>query len=91
MSKDEERRLERERQSGGGGYASSSAGRGKKVKKEGGLEVIVEITNENHLRVRARRCNYAPGTVIKEITEDTILGKLRTSMQVWQKDIASMM
>ncbi|GAX16121.1 hypothetical protein FisN_3Hh398 [Fistulifera solaris] len=54
--------------------------------KEGGIQVMVEITRENKLRVRAKRCNYADDTVIKEISEETILKRLRDGVDVWVKD-----
>ncbi|GAX10203.1 hypothetical protein FisN_3Lh398 [Fistulifera solaris] len=54
--------------------------------KEGGIEIMVEITRENKLRVRAKRCNYADDTVIKEISEETILKRLRDGVDVWIKD-----
>jgi hypothetical protein len=55
--------------------------------KEGGIEIMVEITRENKLRVRARRCNYGDDTVIKEVSEETILKRLRDGVDVWVKDL----
>jgi hypothetical protein len=38
------------------------------------------------LRVRARRCNYADDAVIKELSEETILKRLKEAVQSWQKE-----
>jgi hypothetical protein len=37
----------------------------RQIAKEGGMEVV-EITNEDALRVRAERCNYADGVPLNE-------------------------
>ena len=54
--------------------------------KEGGIDVVVEITKEQKLRVRARRCNYADDAVIKELSEGTIVKRLQDAMDVWTKE-----
>ena len=81
MSRSEEKARERETE------ASSSSGspRIRKAKPEGGVEVLVEVTTADSLRVRARRCNMADDTVIKEISEETILKRLEDSLDVWKK------
>jgi hypothetical protein len=53
---------------------------------EGGIDVVVEVTKNNQLRVRARRCNYADDAVIKELSEETILKRLKDAVQSWQKE-----
>jgi hypothetical protein len=57
-----------------------------RLKKEGGIDLVVELTKENQLRVRARRCNYADDAVIKELSEETILKRLEDAMAVWKKE-----
>lgn len=52
-----------------------------KVKKEGGVEVLVE--HEPVLRVRAKRCNMGYDTVVKEMSEEIILKKLRDAIKFW--------
>lgn len=86
-SKDEERALERE----GPPQAKTTAGAGavqtkRKATKEGGVEVLVEETLDNDLRVRARRCNMDDGTVVKEISEQVIVKQLQKAIDVWLKD-----
>ena len=54
--------------------------------REGGIDVVVEVTKANQLRVRARRCNYADDAVIKELSEETILKRLKEAVQSWQKE-----
>lgn len=80
LSKDEER--DRESQNGGRNGGSIPLN----TSREGGVDVVVEITKENELRVRARRCNYADNGVIKELSEQTILKRLQNAMEVWQKE-----
>lgn len=82
MSKGEERELEEET---GKKPGSSGPAPGRKV-QEGGIEVLVEITEQQRLRVRARRCNYAYDAVIKELSEQTILKRLEDAMEVWKQD-----
>ena len=67
-----------------GTETSSTAPR--RMAKEGGIEIMVEITRDNKLRVRAKRCNYSNDTVVKEISEETILKRLRDGVDVWVKD-----
>jgi hypothetical protein len=52
-----------------------------KVKKEGGVEVLVDLYPV--LRVRAKRCNMAYDTVVKEMSEEIILKKLRDAIKFW--------
>lgn len=58
--------------------------------KDGGIEIVVEMTTKKTLRVRARRCNYASDdAVIKELSEETIVSRLKESITTWmngQKD-----
>lgn len=54
--------------------------------KEGGIEIVAEVTAAGDLRVRAKRCNYARDAVIKELSEETILSRFRKCIDVWKKD-----
>eukprot|EP00977_Amphora_coffeiformis_P002272 scaffold426_cov219-Amphora_coffeaeformis.AAC.34 len=88
MSKSEERAREREAGSRSGGANSSpekTLAAAKKA-KEGGLEIVMEVTRDDKVRVRARRCNYSPGVIIKEMTEETLLGRLKKTLDYWQKE-----
>ena len=58
----------------------------RKNAKEGGIQIMMEITTSGHLRVRAKRCNYTDEAVIKELSEETILSRLRESIDAWKKD-----
>lgn len=61
-----------------------------KQKKEGGIEILVEeVSKEDgkfELRVRAKRCNMDDNTVIKEMSEETILKRLNEAIQAWKKE-----
>lgn len=86
MSKEEERQRESET-----GKKTGTAGAAlplRKTVREGGIDVVVEITKDSKLRVRARRCNYADDAVIKELSEQTILKRLGDAMEVWKKELA---
>ena len=85
MSKDEERQRETETGRKTGTAGASMAFR--KTVREGGIDVVVEITKEQTLRLRARRCNYADDAVIKELSEETILKRLQDAMEVWKKEL----
>lgn len=84
LSKSEERARERE---GSGGPAKSNAQKtlaAAKAAKEGGLEIVMEVTKDEKVRVRARRCNYKPNVIIKEMTEETLLGRLKKTIDYWE-------
>ena len=85
MSKDEERE-ERDKEYRGAGGNASSPRQFKRNVREGGIDVVVEITKENKLRIRARRCNYADDAVVKELSEKTILKRLEDAMSVWRQE-----
>lgn len=87
MSKDEERSLEREGPPQANTTAGAAAVQTKgKATKEGGVEVLVEETIDNDLRVRARRCNMDDGTVVKGMSEKVITKQLQKAIDVWLKD-----
>ena len=56
----------------------------KKPKLQGGVEIVVEKIN-NDVRVRARRCNFNDETVIKEMSEETIVKELEKAISVWKQ------
>lgn len=85
MSKDEER--QREDQSGKKAGTAGASPAFRRTVREGGIDVVVEVTKDSKLRVRARRCNYADDAVIKELSEETILKRLEDAMDVWKKEL----
>jgi len=57
-------------------------------KREGGIEILVEEVKaggKNELRVRAKRCNMDDNTAVKEMSEETILKRVREAVEVWKK------
>eukprot|EP00978_Attheya_sp_CCMP212_P001608 scaffold3281_cov55-Attheya_sp.AAC.5 len=57
----------------------------KKKKKQGGVEFQVEAASPQ-LTVIVRRCNMDDDTMIREMSEETILSQLQSSIQVWKKE-----
>eukprot|EP00934_Nitzschia_sp_Nitz4_P003425 Nitzschia sp. Nitz4//scaffold23_size168460//55193//56730//NITZ4_002212-RA/size168460-snap-gene-0.154-mRNA-1//-1//CDS//3329543614//3415//frame0 len=55
----------------------------------GGIEITVEKTENQRLRVRARRCNYGDGQVKRRQTEKAILGQLNDAIALWGKQVSS--
>lgn len=100
MSKEEERAREKESSFNKPSSSSSAPPDLKRIqaRKLGGLEILVEQhcssssssdtsdddSAETSLRIRARRCNYAPGAVLKELTEDSLIARLRKCVEVWK-------
>jgi hypothetical protein len=61
----------------------------RKPQKDGGVELVAEVLkDDSSIRVRVKRCNYADDAVIKELSEETILSRLKDMIQVWRKDHA---
>jgi hypothetical protein len=61
----------------------------KEEPKEGGIEILVERLRKDQkeqLRVRARRCEVDEGTVIKEMSEETIINELSQAIDAWRKE-----
>ena len=87
----EERMDEKTRNSGAssssGGAAAKKGGATvlpmSKERKEGGVEVLVERTISDTIRVRARRCNIDDKTIVKEMSEDVIISSLKKAMDAW--------
>jgi len=93
LSKDEERELERERQTPSDVSSNKEPPKIKntKQKKEGGVEILVEKTISKDgiagIRVRATRCNMSDFTVIKELSEETIVKKVQGAIVTWKKQL----
>jgi hypothetical protein len=69
--------------------SSTSPVRNPRLSKDGGIEFVVEVfrhPKKQLVRVRAKRCNYGPDTVVKELSEATILSQFKKSISVWNKD-----
>jgi hypothetical protein len=83
-SASEEREDEKMRSSGGGATKKASptiiVG---KARKEGGIEILIEKTLDNTVRVRARRCNMDDKTIVKEMSESVILKSLKKAVESW--------
>jgi hypothetical protein len=56
--------------------------------KQGGVEILVEKLHDATL-IRAVRCEMDDDTMIKEMSEETILEQLKKAITVWKKDHAS--
>jgi hypothetical protein len=62
----------------------------KKKKKEntklqGGVQIVVEKTAGSDVQVLARRCETDEDTVIKEMSEETIMSELRQAIDIWKR------
>ena len=88
MSRDEEKERERERDSYTTSSDSGNVVQKKKPTKEGGIEILIETTEtpKQGMRVRVRRTNYAPGVVIKELTESSLLSRVKKTVDVWRSE-----
>jgi len=96
-SKSEEKQAERERKNIATPLSSTSNDSSKepaikttKANKEGGVEILVERTTRKDglmgIRVRARRCNMSDFTVVKEISENTIVKRVQEAVAAWKKN-----
>jgi len=62
-----------------------------KEKLQGGVEILVEkmiVSDTNgkiELQVRARRCDFEEDTIIKEMSEETIVRELQLAIDIWKK------
>ncbi len=86
-SASEEREDETMRSSGGGGGGATKKASPTiivgKARKEGGIEILIEKTLDNTVRVRARRCNMDDKTIVKEMSESAILKSLKNAVESW--------
>ena len=85
LSREEERQREMESRTGKPSSITTRSS-SSKVTKEGGVEIVVELTTGDRLRVRAKRCNYADGVPLKELSEVTILKRLESAIDYWCKE-----
>jgi len=60
--------------------------RDEKEVKQGGVEILVEQLQDSSVQIRARRCEMDDDTMIKEMSEETILKELKTMINVWKKE-----
>ncbi|CAN0473009.1 unnamed protein product, partial [Ectocarpus sp. 8 AP-2014] len=74
----EEQRAAREKKRGSSGPPSKTRNL---LKKEGGLDIIVE--DRPYPRVRVVRANMGPKTIVKEMSEQLILDKLKKDVKTW--------
>jgi hypothetical protein len=59
----------------------------KEPKKEGGVEILVKKLN-GEVVVQATRCDMDEDTMIREMSEETIVDGLKKAINVWKKDHA---
>jgi len=78
----EEEKITKEKNSNDNG---SSNDKKKKPKKEGGVQIVIEKIDDGKLRVRAFRCEMDEDTMIKEMSEETIINNLKKAMDAWKK------
>mmetsp|Transcript_23445 Transcript_23445/g.33489 ORF Transcript_23445/g.33489 Transcript_23445/m.33489 type:complete len:223 (+) Transcript_23445:42-710(+) len=53
---------------------------------EGGVQVMINKLSDGDLEVIATRCEVEEGTMIKEMSEQTIIDSLGQVMQAWKKE-----
>eukprot|EP00568_Trieres_chinensis_P007980 CAMPEP_0183309332 /NCGR_PEP_ID=MMETSP0160_2-20130417/25020_1 /TAXON_ID=2839 ORGANISM="Odontella Sinensis, Strain Grunow 1884" /NCGR_SAMPLE_ID=MMETSP0160_2 /ASSEMBLY_ACC=CAM_ASM_000250 /LENGTH=130 /DNA_ID=CAMNT_0025473343 /DNA_START=369 /DNA_END=761 /DNA_ORIENTATION=+ len=80
-SKDEEKASKQDDE-----FGASDSSEVDEAKKEGGVEILVEKLNDGEVRVRARRCDLDEDTMIKEMSEENIINKLKEAINVWKKE-----
>ena len=52
----------------------------------GGVDIRVEQLQNGDLQVVAERCNFDEDTMIKEMSEQTIIESLRKAMKAWKNE-----
>lgn len=67
---------------------SESAPSEKKETKQGGVDISILPPSDTNasLQVRVTRCEIDDDTVIKEMSEETVLKELRKAIDIWQKE-----
>lgn len=58
----------------------------KSKKMQGGVEIVVEKTGAPGVQVLARRCEIDEDTIVKEMSEETILSELKQAIDVWKRE-----
>ena len=59
--------------------------------REGGVQVVVTLLESDELQsdelqVTASRCDIDEGTIVKEMSEETIVDSLRKAVAAWKKE-----
>eukprot|EP00984_Skeletonema_dohrnii_P006460 scaffold2309_cov71-Skeletonema_dohrnii-CCMP3373.AAC.2 len=54
--------------------------------KEGGVQVMINKLSDGDLEVIASRCEIEEGTMIKEMSEQTIIDSLGQAMKAWKNE-----
>jgi hypothetical protein len=85
LSRDEEKEREKKQGTAASEQVLPTSTR-RSTARDGGIEIVAEITTTGELRVRAKRCNYADNVILKELSEETILSRFRKCIDVWKKD-----
>ena len=58
-----------------------------KVTSEGGVLIVISQTQNNgEISIVAKRCDIEEGTLIKEMSEETIVQNLKDAMTAWKKE-----
>ena len=63
----------------------------KTVISEGGVLIVVTQTKKGEVTTIAKRCDIEEGTLIKEMSEETIIQNLKDAITAWKKEQASSM
>ena len=83
-SRDEEKRKEKEDEWKEAG-ASYDDEKEKKPKKTGGLEFCIE--RNDVLSCKVSRCDYEPGSVVKEMSEKKIVSRFKSDVAIFEKSL----
>ncbi|EJK60503.1 hypothetical protein THAOC_19129, partial [Thalassiosira oceanica] len=54
--------------------------------REGGVQVVVALLENDELQVTASRCDIDEGTIVKEMSEEAIVDSLRKAVAAWKKE-----
>lgn len=84
-SKDEEKELEKKSQKEFEKKGRQATTALKEMQEEGGLEIYV-LKNES-LSVHAKRFNYGEDVAVKEMSEETIVNKLKDALISWKAEL----
>ena len=77
-----------ENESGKNRQPSSDAPKKKKDSKgkQGGVEIVVKKIGKKGVQVVASRCEIDEDTIIKEMSEETIMSELKQAIDVWKRE-----
>ena len=68
------------------GDGSDEGSKKDKTIREGGVQVVVALLEGDELQVTASRCDIDEGTIVKEMSEETIIDSLRKAVAAWKKE-----